>query len=69
MQMCSLALGLRPRFRICTIQPANRNGASLTIENGLLGIAFDGVGNVFQEFVFHKLSCRRRRAKPIGAQP
>jgi hypothetical protein len=28
----------------------------LTIENGLLSIAFDGVGNLFQEFVFRKMS-------------
>jgi len=30
---------------------SSRNGAKLTIENGSLGIAFDGVGNVIQEFL------------------
>ena len=49
------------------IPASSRNGASLTIANGLLGIAFDGVGNVFQEFVFHKLSTHA--PKPIGSQP
>jgi hypothetical protein len=44
---------------------SSRNGASLTIANGLLGIAFDGVGNVLQEFVFRKLSSHA--SKPSGA--
>jgi hypothetical protein len=35
---------------------SDRQGASLTIGNGLLGIAFDGVGNLLQEFVFRKAS-------------
>lgn len=35
---------------------SDRNGASLTIENGLLSIASDAVGNLLQEFVVHKLS-------------
>jgi hypothetical protein len=35
---------------------SNRHGASLTIENGFLSIGFDAVGNLLQEFFFHKLS-------------
>ncbi|WP_263381836.1 carboxypeptidase-like regulatory domain-containing protein [Granulicella arctica] len=35
---------------------ADRNGASLTIENGVLGIVGDAVGNVIQEFVFRKIT-------------
>jgi hypothetical protein len=35
---------------------SDRTGASLTIENGLLDIAEDAIGNVVQEFVFKKLT-------------
>jgi hypothetical protein len=35
---------------------SNRNGAALTVENGLLAIGFDGLGNVLQEFLWRKLS-------------
>jgi hypothetical protein len=35
---------------------SDRQGASLTLENGFLSIAFDGVGNLLQEFVFRKAS-------------
>jgi hypothetical protein len=35
---------------------ANRNGAGLTLENGLLGVVGDAVGNVIQEFVFHRIT-------------
>jgi hypothetical protein len=35
---------------------SDRQGASLTLENGLLSIAFDGVGNLLQEFAFRKMS-------------
>ena len=35
---------------------SSRQGASLTIGNGLLGIASDGVSNVLQEFVLRKLT-------------
>jgi hypothetical protein len=35
---------------------SSRQGASLTIGNGLLGIAADGVSNVLQEFVLRKLT-------------
>ncbi len=35
---------------------ANRNGARLTFENGLLGVVGDAVGNVIQEFVFRKIT-------------
>jgi hypothetical protein len=37
--------------------PSNdRTGASLTIQNGLISVAFDGLGNLLQEFVFHKVT-------------
>jgi len=35
---------------------SSRQGASLTIGNGLLGIASDGVNNLLQEFVLRKLT-------------
>jgi hypothetical protein len=35
---------------------SDRNGAGLTIENGFLDVAFNGLGNVLQEFVLRKLS-------------
>jgi Carboxypeptidase regulatory-like domain len=35
---------------------SNRNGAGLTIENGLLSVAGDGIGNLLQEFVLKKIS-------------
>jgi hypothetical protein len=35
---------------------SNRNGAGLTIANGLLDIASDGIGNLLQEFVLKKIS-------------
>jgi hypothetical protein len=35
---------------------SNRNGATLTIENGFLDIAENAIGNVVQEFVFKKLT-------------
>jgi len=35
---------------------SNRIGGTLTVENGLLGIAFNGIGNVIQEFFLRKLT-------------
>ncbi len=35
---------------------SSRDGAKLTIENGTLGIAFDGVGNVIQEFLLKRFT-------------
>jgi hypothetical protein len=35
---------------------SDRQGATLTVENSLLGIGFTGVGNLLQEFVLRKLS-------------
>jgi hypothetical protein len=35
---------------------SNRNGAALTIENGSIGIAFDGIGNVIQEFLLKRFT-------------
>ncbi len=38
--------------------PSDRQGATLTFENGLLGIAGDAMNNVFQEFVLKKLTSK-----------
>ena len=38
--------------------PSDRQGATLTLENGLLGIAGDAMNNVFQEFVLKKLTSK-----------
>jgi hypothetical protein len=35
---------------------SDRHGAGLTVENGALSVAFDGVGNLLQEFMLKKLS-------------
>ena len=35
---------------------SDRQGATLTLENGFLSIAFDGVGNLVQEFLFKPFS-------------
>lgn len=35
---------------------SDRQGATLTVENSLIGIGFTGVGNLLQEFLFRKLS-------------
>lgn len=35
---------------------SNRNGATLTIENGLLNAAEDGVSNLVQQFIFRRIS-------------
>jgi hypothetical protein len=35
---------------------ASRNGAGLTIENGVLGVVGDAVGNVIQEFFFKRIT-------------
>ncbi len=40
--------------------PEDRQGASLTIENGLLGIAGDAMNGVFQEFFLKKLTTNTR---------
>ena len=46
--------------------PANdRTGFALTMENGLLSAAFDGLGNLLQEFVFHHFTS----GKPKPAFP
>lgn len=41
--------------------PEDRKGASLTLVNGLLGIAGDAMNNVFQEFVLKKLTTNSKR--------
>jgi hypothetical protein len=35
---------------------SSRQGAKLTLENGSIGIAFDGFGNVFQEFLLKRFT-------------
>ena len=35
---------------------SDRNGAGLTLENGALSVAFDGIGNLLQEFLLRKIS-------------
>jgi hypothetical protein len=50
--------------------PANdRTGASLTIENGLVSAAFDGVGNLLQEFVFHHFTTGKPKPAPTASNP
>jgi len=39
----------------------SRNGGSLILENGLVGIASDGLGNLVQEFVLRKLTPGSRK--------
>ena len=41
---------------------SDRNGAGLTLENGALSVAFDGVGNLLQEFLLRKISSGARSA-------
>jgi len=41
--------------------PEDRQGAKVTIANGLLGIAGDAMNNVFQEFVLKKLTTNNKR--------
>jgi hypothetical protein len=38
------------------LPPQNRNGMGVTLENGLIGIGFDAVANILQEFVIPKLT-------------
>ena len=38
--------------------PSDRQGATLTFENGLLGIAGDAMNNLFQEFVLRRLTSK-----------
>ena len=40
----------------------SRSGATLTVENGLLGVAANGVGNLVQEFFFKKITPGSRKA-------
>lgn len=41
--------------------PQDRNGATLTLENGAIGIASTALSNVFQEFVIRKLTPKTPR--------
>ena len=38
------------------LPPQNRTGMGVALENGLIGIGFDAVANIFQEFVIPKLT-------------
>jgi hypothetical protein len=50
--------------------PANdRTGASLTLENGLLSAAFDGVGNLLQEFVYHRITTGKPKPPSTPSNP
>jgi len=40
----------------------SRNGGALIVENGLIGIASDGLGNLVQEFVLRKMTPGSRKA-------
>jgi len=42
----------------------SRQGATLTIENGLIGLAEGGLGNIVQEFLLHHLTPKLPRATP-----
>jgi hypothetical protein len=45
--------------------PANdRTGLSATFQNGLISAGFDGLGNLLQEFVFHKITIAFPKSKP-----
>jgi hypothetical protein len=48
---------------------ANRDGLTLTFENGLLATAFDAVGNLVQEFVFKRVTPHSPVYGSIGKQP
>jgi hypothetical protein len=43
---------------------SNRTGAGLTVENGLLGIAFNGLGNVIQEFFLRRITPSSNKPAP-----
>lgn len=42
--------------------PSDRQGASLTLENGLLGVAGDALNNVFQEFFLDKVTAKGKKS-------
>jgi hypothetical protein len=48
---------------------SDRNGASLVIEQGLIGAAADGLGNVIQEFFFKKLTPHSPKYSSTTPQP
>lgn len=41
---------------------SNRTGAGLTVENGLIGIGFNGIGNLIQEFVLRRITPGSRKS-------
>jgi hypothetical protein len=43
---------------------SNRTGAGLTVENGLIGIGFNGVGNLIQEFVLRRITPASNKPAP-----
>jgi hypothetical protein len=44
----------------------SRNGGALIVENGLVGIAADGLGNLVQEFVLRRLTPGSKKAAVTG---
>jgi hypothetical protein len=44
--------------------PSDRQGATLTLENGFLGVAGDALNNIFQEFFSRKLTSKAGKFKP-----
>jgi len=47
----------------------DRTGVSLTIENGFLSAAFDGAGNLLQEFVFHHFTTGKPKPPSTPSNP
>jgi hypothetical protein len=50
--------------------PANdRTGVGLTLQNGLVSVAFDGVGNMIQEFIYHRFTFGKPKPVPASSNP
>jgi len=50
--------------------PANdRTGLGLTLQNGLISVAFDGVGNLVQEFIFHRVTSGKPKPSSTPSNP
>ncbi len=43
---------------------SNRTGAGLTLENGLIGIGFNSIGNLIQEFVLRRITPNSKKSAP-----
>ena len=44
---------------------SDRQGATLTIENGLLGVAGDAMNNLVQEFVFNRITTKKTKSASV----